>query len=376
MSRRRLKPDGLPFYVYERYGKRSYSIFFKGSDNVRKHNHACPVDDKDAIAALRRKVTHMVLEMQSGKPAEGSFKALAEAWWEWQNALPLKSPMRRAQSTLDENRRELDNLIAAFGHMPVGDVEKADGYAYLDACLVAKDEHGNPRPRPAKGNKEIALGRAVFEYGIRIRMLKLNPFDGVEKLITETDARYVTEVELAIAVATGRRMGGPYLIVALALLTAYLCVRRSVEVRALTVAQITSEGIVWAAAKRKRGTSQKHGLIKWSPMLKETIDEAMAVKRHADAGEWYVFGNLKGERYTKGGWKKMLSNLMAECVKVAAAEKAPFQPFSLQDCRPAGVTDKIEQGHEDVQDATMHTSMRMILQTYDRRTLKVATPTR
>jgi hypothetical protein len=53
------------------------------------------------------------------------------------------------------------------------DIEKGDGYDYLDACQLAKDKHGKPRPRPAKGNKEIALPRLIFEFGVRTQRLKV-----------------------------------------------------------------------------------------------------------------------------------------------------------------------------------------------------------
>jgi integrase len=171
-------------------------------------------------------------------------------------------------------------------------------------------------------------------------------------------------------------MGGPQHIVALALKTAWLCLRRSVEVRALTRGQITDEGIVWKAAKRQRGETTKVGLIQWSVELRATVDEALAIKRNKLAGAWYVFGNLSGQRYTKGGWKATLAKLMSECVAEAAKRQLPFAPFSLQDCRPKGVTDKMDQGAGDVVDATLHSSERMVRQVYDRRRVRVAKPVR
>jgi hypothetical protein len=245
---------------------------------------------------------------------------------------------------------------------------------YLDACLLARDKAGMPRPRPEKGNKEIALMRTILEYGVRIRLIKANPFDGVEKLASVKHQRYVTDEELALAVEMGRQLGGPQHIVALACKTAYLCLRRSVEVRAFTRDQIKDAGIEWQSAKRQKGEAQKTGLIEWSDELRATIDEAVAIKRHAVAGTWYVFGNMRGQRYTKGGWKKTLSVLMTACEEEAARRKIPFRPFSLQDCRPKGVTDKIERGDRDVIDATMHSSERMVRQVYDRRRVRVAKP--
>lgn len=107
----------------------------------------------------------------------------------WQQALPEGVTGKRAESTLTENARELAALKRSFGVMQVGTMEKADAYEHLDACLIAKDKTGNARPRPEKGNKEIALARVVLEWGVRKRWIRANPFDGVKKLVTPTYAR-------------------------------------------------------------------------------------------------------------------------------------------------------------------------------------------
>lgn len=60
----------------------------------------------------------------------------------------------------------------------------------------------------------------------------------------------------------------------------------------------------------------------------------------------------------------------------AARREVKFERFSLQDCRPKGVSDKLDSGQTDTQDATGHTSDRMIRQVYDRRKLKKAAPVR
>ena len=89
-----------------------------------------------------------------------------------------------------------------------------------------------------------------------------------------------------------------------------------------------------------------------------------------------MFGTLDGQRYTKGDWKSTLSDLMKKCVERAQAEGISFQPFSLQDCRPKGVSDKMSQGESAaaVAEATLHTSGRMVRQDYDRRRTRVARP--
>ena len=62
------------------------------------------------------------------------------------------------------------------------------------------------------------------------------------------------------------------------------------------------------------------------------------------------------------------------CQEEADANQVPFRKFSLQDCRPKAVSDKLARGDADVIDATMHSSERMVRQVYDRRRVRVAKP--
>ncbi len=376
MSRRRHRPDGLPFRVYERRGVRVYSIGHKGDGGKWTFRSTCAIEDTARVAELRRDAINKALLISIRAPSEDSFDALIRAWFDRQQQLPEGAPSKRANSTILENRREAENLRKALGHMRVQEIEKADAYEYLDACLLAVDDNGDARPRPEKGNKEIALARLILEFGVRTRKLVSNPFDGIEKLQTLKRDRRVSDAELALAMEVGRRMGGPQHICALALKTAFLCVRRSVEVRALTRDQIKADGIVWKAAKRQHGQSDRFALIEWSDELRTTVDEALAIERGKLAGAWYVFGNLKGQRYTKGGWKATLAKLMRECISEAQRRSTAFQAFSLQDCRPMGVSEKLERGDSDVIDATLHTSERMVRQVYDRRLVRTARPAR
>lgn len=67
---------------------------------------------------------------------------------------------------------------------------------------------------------------------------------------------------------------------------------------------------------------------------------------------------------------------MKACDEQARTEGQPFTPFSLQNCRPKGVSDKLARGDADVMEATLHTSERMVRQVYDRRRVRVAKPVR
>lgn len=365
MIRARNKPDGLPFRVYERYGKRTYSIGYKMGNGRWAFRYDCNVDDAAKIRETRRRAIEDSAKVIEDRP-EGGFAGLVKAWFEWQESLPDTEKRKRAESTIAENKREAENLKKAWGHFEASEITRTMGYDYLDACL---------KTRPEKGNKEIALARLILEYGIRKGVIAANPLDKITKNKTEKEDRYVTNDEMALAVEVGRRCGGARHIVALALRTAWLCVRRSVEVRALTRDGIKESGLLWKDGKP--GAKKKPDvLIEWSPELRTTIDEALTVKRFGVAGTMFVFGNMRGQRYTKGGWKSILDDLMTECEKVAAERKIAFQKFSLQDCRPKGVSDKLEAGHTDTKDATLHTSEKMIDTVYDRRRVRKATPTK
>jgi len=362
MIRSRANPDGLPFRVYERYGARVYSIGYKLPSGRWAYKYRCKVEDANQIRKLRRQAIEESTRVVHDAP-EGGFKGLVDAWFVHQAELPTTDATKRADSTIAENKREAAMLTKAWGHFEVEEITAKMGIDYLKACK---------KTRPLKGNKEISLARLIMQHAIGLGMIETNPLNDIERnKVVEVKKRYVTHEEMTLAVEMGRKFGGARLIVALALKTAWLCVRRSFEVRQIKRESVTPSGILWTDSKSK---TKPTILIEWSPELSATIYEAMEVKRNADAGTMYLFGNLRGEPYTKGGWKAMLDDLMRECVLEAKRRKMPFQKFSLQDCRPKGVTDKLERGDTDTKDATLHSSDAMIARHYDRTRSKKATP--
>lgn len=118
------------------------------------------------------------------------------------------------------------------------------------------------------------------------------------KNTTIKNSRLVTDIEMQLAIEVGRSLGGQRHLVAMALKTAWLCVRRSVEVRGITSEAIQPDGILLKDGKDK---TKPAVLISWSPGLKATIEEALAIERRHVAGNAYIFGSLRGQYYTKGG---------------------------------------------------------------------------
>jgi len=258
MSRHRKRPDGLPHRVYERFGTRTYSIGYKGPDGTWRFRFKCSVTDAIAIARLRLAATLRARGIARDYSRRGSVADLIDAWFDRQQSLPHDCPSRRAYTTLAENKREAEKLRLAFGQLPLDALRRSDAYLYLDQSLLAR------RPRAAKANKEISLMHTILEYGVRLGMLDANPFDGVARLRTVARDIYVADEALALTTEVGRRLGGSNLIVALALRTAFLCLRRSSEVRGLRREQIGEAGIQWTATKRRNGQTCRSILILWS----------------------------------------------------------------------------------------------------------------
>ena len=367
MTRARAKCDGLPHRVYERRGTTTYSIGHKGRDGKWSFRLKCLITDKKGIEKLRREASGRALAMGLDGPELETVSQLITDWLQSQAKLPQDSARKRKASTMAENIREAAKLNSVFGAMAITDMQPHHAYTYLDRC----DELG----RGPKGNKEISLFSVIMNRAVRKGILNVNLMANIEKLPTSPGTRYVEDSELELALSIGRRLGGASLIVALALQAAYLCVRRSVEVRDLQQADISEKGIMWIGGKRSPTDFERRVVIEWSPELRALIDEALTIKRRPDSSS-YVFGNLQGQRYTKGGWKSNLGRLMQACISHAQAHNIQFEAFNLQDLRPKAVSDKLSARHLDVVDATLHTSSRMVDQVYDRRRTRIAQPTR
>ena len=114
MSRHRVRPDGLPFRVYERRGVRLYSVGHKGTGGRWTFRLTCPIDDVAKVAELRRDAITKAIQLSLGAPAQDTFGALIDAWLSRQVKLPVGTEGKRAASTLSENRREAENLRRAM----------------------------------------------------------------------------------------------------------------------------------------------------------------------------------------------------------------------------------------------------------------------
>lgn len=364
MIRRRTTPDGLPFRVYCRVGKRITTWWYAHRDGTRTTLATAPTVNKEAVARGRQEAIKRGAELNGAPPAEGTLSGLIDAYFKWQEALPRDDERRKAASTLAENRREAARLRAVFGAMSPDGILAEHLYQYQD---VRAEAGAGP-----KANKEIALLSAVLEYGRRRGFVQVNVARGIKRIPVRPLDRRVTWAELELVHQVALTLGPSAEVCALAAKAAWLTLRRPPEILGLTRPQVTETGLVFVAAKRKAGQAERRVTIEWSDELRSVVAAALAVKRQKVAGTWLPFGNLAGQRFTKSGWGTNWRRLL-DAVK---AEHPGFEHFALRDCRPGGVTEKQERGDRDTLDATAHADARMIAQVYDRRRTRKATPAR
>lgn len=364
MIGRRIKPDGLPFRLYERRGKFKVSFGYKLPSGAWEFRLTAAVNNPDAVATVRKQAIERAEVLNGNAPLAGTTAKLIERYFQWQRSLPADSEDRKAAVTLKENEVEQRQLLMSFGRTDPARIKPVHIYAHL----AGRAKGG----APAKANKEIALLSAVLEYGRRQGDLETNPCAGIKYNKTRPKQKYVEGADLAYAVAEARARGGSYLILALCAMAAYLTVSRPTEMRELARQSITEGGIRVEVGKRKRGQAAKYKLIEWSLDLKAVIDEALSLQRTTSI---YIFGNTSGQVYARSGWNTIWTRLMKYCEAKAKNEGMAFTRFALSDMRPAAVTDRMEDGDSAITDATGHSDGRMVQKVYDRRRVKSAKAT-
>lgn len=364
--------------LYCRAGKRVTTFFYKHADNTNEIFASARTANKEEVAKAKILALQRWGElrgMEGAQPQDKTVAGLFARYFAWQDGLPPTSTLKKADSTLDENRREQKPLLTFFGAMLPPAVTATMIYDYLDV----RTEGG----APAKAVKEVALLSAVFEYGRRKGDLVDNPCHGIKTEKSAPRTRKVVWEEIEFLTQVGRELGGTYHLQALAARTAWLAFKRPTEVLKLKRTGqaadgrplgVTEAGLVFLNGKRKRAQGERTTCIKWTPTLRETIDEALKVGRWANfKGARLIFATLDGTQYSRSGWGTIWGRLMAHCEQRAAELGRGFVRFSLADCRPGGVTEKKRTKQEDVYDGTGHADRRMVDSIYDRREEKSST---
>ncbi|MGL4576344.1 MAG: hypothetical protein ACRCV9_16290 [Burkholderiaceae bacterium] len=356
--------------LYVRAGVRTTAITYKHADGRSEQLASAPTRLPERVAQAKAQALQQWAKMrglEDGQPNANNTCGLFEDYFAWQAALPDTSTLKKAKTTLATNAREQKPLLAYFGHMLPSAITRAMVYQYSDI----RAEQG----APAGVVKEIALASAVFSFGQRRDRVGNNPFQGLRLEKTSPETRRVIWPEIEFLTKVGRARGGTSHIQALAARAAWLAFKRPGEVLKLSRNQITDAGIEFHAIKRRKTQGALTITIEWSRTLRATIDEALSLRRWAEfGGSRAVFGNMAGHPYTKSGWGTQWKKLMDACEAQAAKEGVAFERFTLRHCRPGGVSEKRQNGEDDVYDGSGHTTRKMIDQAYDRRRTRSSTP--
>lgn len=375
------QPDIVPIAerLYRRRGKRDTTFFYKHADNTNEIFAKARTANKDEVARAQIRALQKWQELRGMAGTAPEDKTLAGwfgRYFKWQQGLPATSTLKKADSTIETNESEQKPLLAFFGQALPAQVTQPMIYEYVDA----RTEAG----APAKAVKEVALLSAVYKYIIRKGGVDQNPCTGVQLEKSAPKTRKVTWDEIQFVTEVGRALGGSYHLQALAARAAWLAFKRPGEVlkipRSGTSPEgrplgVTEAGLAFLANKRRRKQGELIITIQWSPELRATVDEALAIGRwQAFGGDRKIFGTEAGRAYSRSGWGTIWRRFMEHCARRAAELERPFRSFALQDCRAGGVTEKKRTGQQDVYDGTGHVDRRMVDTVYDRREEKSAKP--
>lgn len=377
-SRKQSETTAVAERLYRRNGKRDTTFFYKHVDNTNEIFATARTANKEAVARAQIAALQKWGELRGMEGTKAEDRTLAgwfKRYFTWQEALPATSSLKKAASTIVGNLQEQKPLLLFFGAMLPAPVSQTLIYEYVDL----RTEAG----APASAVKEVALLSAVFKFIIRKGGADQNPCRGLQLEKTAPKTRKVTWDEVEFLTQVGRELGGSYHLQALAARAAWLAFKRPGEVlkvpRSGTSPEgrplgVTEAGLAFLANKRRRRQGEKVITITWTPTLRATIDEALAIGRwQAFGGDRKIFGTQSGRAYSRSGWGTIWGRLMGHCAARAQALQRPFQPFALADCRPGGITEKKRKREDDVYDGTGHVDRRMVDSVYDRRDESSAT---
>lgn len=239
-------------------------------------------------------------------------------------------------------------LGRVFGRMAPRDITPGQVQKYLDTCAEAD--------RAVRGNREIALLSAAFNFGKPREWCITNPCEGVQRNPESAASRRVTLAELdaflqwcrADTASRAMRM------IAASCELAYLTAQAKSDILALHRSAIDTDGIHFV-----RGKTGARVCVEWSERLRAAVATAQAL--HGSVAGLTLIANHQGQRYTVHGWSAIYHRVMNAYATETGAEK-----FSPHDLRAGGATRLLEQG-ETASNTTGHKLEGTLKKHYDRR---------
>lgn len=261
MGKRRKKDKHLPRRVYNKHG----AFYFVTYENKWIRLGETEPEMLRALADL-------------DNPSSGTMSKVLTRYAN--EVLPTKGI-----KTQKDQRKQLERLRRAFGHMSPRHIRPSHIAAYMDK-----------RSAKVSANREVALLSHAFKKAIRWGYLDINPCASVERHTERPSREYVEDEQFMAAY----RDAPPPIRYAMAI--AYLTGQRQADVLNLHRRQFSDEGITFIQAKTGMGV-----LVKWSPALTRAVNRAL---NYGTPSIGYVIHDGKGNKYSPSGFQSAWQRLM------------------------------------------------------------------
>lgn len=274
-----------------------------------------------------------------------------------------------SRESYEYSRRALQNYITKVG-IPFTDLPLAT----ITMPLIQRLVDQLAEKHPTKANAVKRYLSVAFGWGMRRGFATSNPAKGIEQA-AERRAHRMPEEAVMMRVAaflrsrgsvTSRRRGSlaPYVWAVAEI--AYLCRMRGVEVRDLSDASVTEDGLM---VVRRKGSLPT--LVRWSPDLREAVDWLAERRAKIWAAKSYPIPLRAEDRPLvvqasgAGLQKAAMNSAWRRAMAAAEAEKliTPEQRFGVHGLKHRGVTDT-DGSKADKKQASGHRTDAMV-QLYD-----------
>lgn len=335
---------------------------YKYSDGRTETLATAAVGDKDGIKQAELTASRKALDIQMGKVIANSVAELIDRF------LKEVAPTRyldQSANGIKSRGEKCANLVKFFGTMSPSSLKTTHGYQYLDL----RAQSGAPEA----ANKEMSLMRVICTQAVKWGLIDNNPFMSMEGNRTDKVTRGITRRQVTrFYLWAVRQEDLQARTTGSAAMFSFLTGFRSTEVRNFLKSGVTDRGVVLLNAKRKMGEHRVMKLREWSSKLRCVVERAK--QREDKVPSIFLFATeRKPNAYTRHGWGAVWRSVWARYLGIE--EKfvvAHPEYFSLQDIRPASITEKFERRTADVYDFAAHANPATTHRHYDRRRVNSA----
>lgn len=211
-------------------------------------------------------------------------------------------------------------ISRVFGHMMPRDIKPPHIRAFMDALAG--------QGKVVTANRHHSYMSILFGWGIERSWCEVNPAKQVRKFRETARSRYIEDWEFELVLEVARKSSYPYLAPMMEI--AYMCRARSIEMRALTEAEILPEGVY---LKRAKGSISE--ITGWSDRLRKAVAEARSLFPNAPISmKRPLFHSKTGAAIPTESFKTAWGRVMREAMVSGLSER-----FTFHDIKAKGVSD-------------------------------------